>query len=148
MKFAHLADIHIGAWRDPALKSLGLEAFKRAIHIILEKEVDFVLLAGDLFNTSMPSIDHLKLAVILLKRLKKAGIPVYAIPGSHDYSPSGRTILDVLEEAELLGNVMKGQVIDKKLKMRFRIDKKTVAKITGVRGKKGSLENFKKRRFD
>lgn len=140
MKFAHLADIHIGAWRDPALKRLSLEAFRRAIHIILEKQVDFVLIAGDLFNTPMPAIDHLKQAVIMLKRLKKQGIPVYVVPGSHDYSLSGRTILDVLEEAELLGNVMKGQVIDNKLKLRFRTDKKTGAKITGIRGKKGSLE--------
>ncbi|MBW2991195.1 DNA repair exonuclease [Candidatus Woesearchaeota archaeon] len=140
MKFAHLADIHLGAWRDPALKRLNLEAFRRVIHIILEKKVDFVLIAGDLFNTAMPAIDHLKQAVILLKRLKKQDIPVYVVPGSHDYSPSGRTILDVLEEAEFLGNVMKGQVVDNKLKLRFRIDKKTGAKITGVRGKKGSLD--------
>ena len=140
MKFAHLADVHIGAWRDPALKRLSLEAFRRAVHIILETQVDFVLIAGDLFNTALPAIEYLKQAVILLKRLKKQGIPVYAIPGSHDYSPSGRTILDVLEEAELLGNVMKGQVVDNKLKLRFRIDRKTGAKITGIRGKKGSLE--------
>jgi len=140
MRFAHLADIHIGAWRDPALKKLTLEAFRRAIHIILEKKTDFVLISGDLFNTAMPSLDHLKQVVILLKRLKKQGIPVYTIPGSHDYSPSGRTILDVLEEAELLENVMKGEVINNKLRLSFVTDKSTKAKITGVMGKKGSLE--------
>ncbi|KYK25096.1 hypothetical protein AYK26_02785 [Euryarchaeota archaeon SM23-78] len=140
MKFAHLADVHIGAWRDPALKNLNLEAFRRAVHIILEAQVDFVLIAGDLFNTAMPALDHLKQAVILLKRLKKQGIPVYAVPGSHDYSPSGRTILDVLEEAEFLVNVMKGKVVGDKLVLRFTPDVKTGAKITGIRGKKGSLE--------
>jgi len=140
MKFAHLADIHVGAWRDPAMKNLSLEAFRRAVSITIENKVDFVLLAGDLFNTAMPAIDHLKLAVILLKRLKKQGIPVYAVPGSHDYSPTGRTILDVLEEAELLVNVMKGAVVDRRLKLGFTIDEKTKAKITGVKGKKGSLE--------
>jgi len=140
MRFAHLADIHIGAWRDPAMKDLSLEAFRRAITIILEKQVDFVLIAGDLFNTAMPAIDHLKQAVILLKRLRKQNIPVYAVPGSHDYSPSGRTILDVLEEAEFLVNVMKGSVIDNKLKLNFTFDPITGAKITGIRGKKGTLE--------
>jgi len=140
MRFAHLADIHIGAWRDPALKDLNLEAFRRAVHIILDKKFDFVLIAGDLFNTAMPSLDHLKQAVILLKRLKKQGISVYAVPGSHDYSPGGRTIIDVLEEAELLVNVMKGEVLGNKLRLSFTIDKKTGAKITGIRGKKGSLE--------
>lgn len=140
MRFAHLADVHIGSWRDPALKDMSLEAFRRAIHIILEKKPDFILISGDLFNTSMPSLEHLKQTVALLKRLKKQAMPVYVVPGSHDYSPSGRTILDVLEEAELLVNVMKGEVIANKLRLRFTIDAKTGAKITGVRGKKGSLE--------
>jgi exonuclease SbcD len=140
MRFAHLADVHIGAWRDPALKNLNLEAFRRAVHIILEKNIDFVLIAGDLFNTSLPSLEHLKQAVMLLKRLRKQNIPVYVVPGSHDYSLGGRTILDVLEEAELLVNVMKGEVIGNKLRLSFTVDKKTGAKITGIRGKKGSLE--------
>jgi DNA repair exonuclease SbcCD nuclease subunit len=140
MRFAHLADVHIGAWRDPALKNLNLEAFRRAVHIILEKNIDFVLIAGDLFNTSLPSLEHLKQAVMLLKRLRKQNIPVYVVPGSHDYSPGGRTILDVLEEAELLVNVMKGEVIGNKLRLSFTVDKKTGAKITGIRGKRGSLE--------
>lgn len=145
MRFAHLADVHIGSWRDPALREISMEAFKRAVHIILEKKPDFVLIAGDLFNTSMPALDHLKQAVMLLKRIKKQGISIYAVPGSHDYSPGGRTILDVLEEAELLVNVMKGEVIGNKLKLKFTIDTKTGAKITGIRGKKGSLE---KKDFD
>jgi exonuclease SbcD len=140
MKFAHLADVHIGAWRDPALRNLNLEAFKRAIHVILERNVDFVLIAGDLFNTSLPSLDHLKQAVSLLKRLRKQNIPVYVVPGSHDYSPGGRTIIDVLEEAELLVNVMNGEVAGNKLRLKFTVDKKTGAKITGMRGKRGSLE--------
>jgi exonuclease SbcD len=140
MRFAHLADVHIGAWRDPALKNMNLEAFRRAVHIILEKKMDFVLIAGDLFNTSLPSLEHLKQTVSLLKRLKKQDIPVYVVPGSHDYSPGGRTIIDVLEEAEMLVNVMQGEVIANKLKLRFTVDKKTGAKLTGIRGKRGSLE--------
>jgi len=140
MRFAHLADVHIGAWRDPALKNLNLEAFRRAIHIILEKQLDFVLIAGDLFNTALPSLEHLKQTVGLLKRLRKQNIPVYVVPGSHDYSPGGRTIIDVLEEAELLVNVMVGEVIGNKLRLKFTLDNKTGAKITGIRGKRGSLE--------
>jgi exonuclease SbcD len=140
MRFAHLADVHIGAWRDPALKNMNLEAFRRAVHMILEKKIDFVLIAGDLFNTSLPSLEHLKQTVSLLKRLKKQDIPVYVVPGSHDYSPGGRTIIDVLEEAEFLVNVMQGEVIANKLKLRFTVDKKTGAKLTGIRGKRGSLE--------
>ncbi len=108
--------------------------------MIIENNIDFVLIAGDLFNTAMPSLEHLKQAVMLLKKLKKQNIAVYVVPGSHDYSPGGRTIIDVLEEAELLVDVMKGEVIGNKLRLKFTIDKKTGAKITGIRGKRGSLE--------
>ena len=31
MRFAHLADCHIGAWRDPALSELSIQSFEQAI---------------------------------------------------------------------------------------------------------------------
>ena len=140
MKFAHLADCHIGSWRDAKLRDSSTKAFIKAIDKIIEKDVDFVLISGDLFNTALPSIDRLKIAVEKLKELKDKGINIYAIPGSHDFSHSGKTILDVLEKAGLLVNVVKGKIEDKKLKLNFVIDKKTNVKIAGMLGKKGSLE--------
>lgn len=140
MKFAHIADCHIGSWRDQKLREISIKAFIRAINTCIEKEVDFILISGDLFNTSLPAIDNLKTTVRKLKELRNKDIPVYIVPGSHDFSPSGKTILDVLEEAELLINVVKGEVIDNKLKLNFTTDPKTNAKITGMLGKKGMLE--------
>ena len=140
MLFAHLADCHIGAWRDEKLKNLNTEAFLKATQLSMDKKVDFILISGDLFNTSLPSIDNLKTVVGRLKELKDSTIPVYIISGSHDFSPSGKTILDVLEKADLLKNVFKGKVEDDKLKLKFIIDEKTGAKIIGVIGKKGMLE--------
>ena len=140
MKFAHLADCHIGSWRDPKLKDISTEAFIKAIDKCIEEKVDFILIAGDLFNTSLPRLDNLKTVVTVFKNLKDRNIPVYIVPGSHDFSPSGRTMLDVLEEAGLFINVVKGKVIENKLKLNFTIDKKTGAKITGLLGKRGSLE--------
>ena len=88
MKFAHLADCHIGGWRDPKLRNIAAKAFDKAIDSCIEKNVDFILIAGDLFNTSLPSVDGLKTAVKKLKGLKDKNIPVYLIAGSHDFSPS------------------------------------------------------------
>lgn len=136
----HLADCHIGGWRDERISSLGIKAFKEAINQSISKNADFILIAGDLFNSALPPIDKLKEVVIYLKKLKQNNIPCYIIPGSHDFSASGKTMLDVLEHAELLVNVFKGEVIDDKLKLRFTIDKKTNAKITGILGKKGMLD--------
>jgi hypothetical protein len=140
MKFAHMADCHIGSWRDPKLKDISTKAFLKAADLCIEKKVDFILISGDLFNTSLPHLEGLKSAVIKLKELKDKDIPVYVIPGSHDFSPSGKTMLDVLEGAGLFVNVAKGSVEDNKLRLKFTIDKKTGAKITGLLGKKGSLE--------
>ncbi|TKJ17520.1 hypothetical protein CEE44_03215 [Candidatus Woesearchaeota archaeon B3_Woes] len=140
MKFAHLADCHIGSWRDPKLNNASTKAFTKAIDECIEKKVDFIVIAGDLFNTSLPSITHLKKITKKLKQLKDKDIPVYIVAGSHDFSSSGKTMLDVLENAGLLTNVVKGDVIDNKLNLKFTIDKKTGTKITGLLGRKGMLE--------
>lgn len=142
MKFSHIADCHIGGWRDPKLKVLNSLAFEKAVNLSIDENVDFVLIAGDLFNTALPGIDKLKEVIKLLKKLKQLDIPVYLIAGSHDFSPSGKTMLDVIEEADLCINVVKGQVDEdtKKLKLNFTVDKKTGAKITGMLGRRGMLE--------
>ena len=140
MRFAHFSDVHIGSWRDPKLHNTSTEAFAKAVDFCIGKGVDFVLIAGDLFNTSLPPIDKLKAAVTKLKELQTHGIPVYITAGSHDYSPSGKTMLDVLEEAGLLVNVVKGEVKDNSLRLNFTVDRKTGVKITGMIGRKGMLE--------
>ncbi|MDD5086550.1 MAG: DNA repair exonuclease [Candidatus Nanoarchaeia archaeon] len=140
MKFAHMADCHIGGWNDAKLRDANAKAFQKAVQTCIEKKVDFVLIAGDLFNTALPSIDSLKTAVKQLKKLKDNEIPVYTIPGSHDFSPSGKTIIDVLENAGLITNVMKGKQIDEKLNLEFTFDEKTKVKITGIYGRKGMLD--------
>ena len=70
MKFAHMADCHIGAWRDPKLKDLSMQAFIKAVDISIKQKVDFILISGDLFNTSLPGIDHLKETTKKLKGLR------------------------------------------------------------------------------
>ena len=140
MKFAHLADCHLGAWREPKLREIGSRVFDTAIDEIIKHNVDFLLISGDLFNTSLPSFDILKQVTQKLKELKDNGISTYMVAGSHDFSPSGKTFLDVLEKAGLIFNVVKGQVVDGRLRLRFTVDKKTNARITGLLGKKGTLE--------
>lgn len=140
MKFIHVADCHIGAWRDPKMKQLTHDAWLAFVECAIAEKPDFIILAGDFFNTAIPGIDSLKVAVSGLQKIKDANIPIYAIAGSHDYSPSGKTMLDVLEEAELLRDVMRGSINDEKLCLRWTQDEKTNVKMTGILGKKGSLD--------
>jgi|SRR3989344_4484311 len=137
MKFAHIADCHIGGWREEELRKLGIEALKKAADICIKENVAFLLISGDLFNTSMPQIDSLKEVAEIFTLLKDNDINIYIIPGSHDYSPSGKTMLDVLERAGLVHNVMKFE--DGKLQ--FTQDK-TGVKITGLYGRRNSLERL------
>jgi DNA repair protein SbcD/Mre11 len=141
MKFAHMADCHIGGWRDPKMQDLNSDAFIRSIDICIEENVDFVLIAGDLFNSAVPSIDSLKIVFLKLDELRKAGISLYYIPGSHDYSPTGKTMLDLIELSGLGKNIMDADVEDDgSINLRFTVDPKTKVKITGLYGKKGGLE--------
>ena len=140
MKYAHFSDVHIGSWRDQKMNHLSTLAFEKAVDSCIQQQVDFILISGDIFNTSMPPIDKLKHVVAKLRQLKNNNIPVYIIAGSHDFSPSGKTMLDVIEEAGLWINVVRGEIRDDKLHLQFTIDQKTGAKITGMIGKKGMLE--------
>lgn len=105
VKFAHVADVHLGGWKQQPMNDLNFKAFQRMIDSCIKNKVEFVLFAGDLFDSAYPPIETLKEAFSEFKRLHKAGIPCYIIAGSHDYSVSGRTFLDVLEKAGFCKNV-------------------------------------------
>jgi exonuclease SbcD len=141
MKFAHIADCHIGSWRNPKLRDVSTRVFVKTVDKCIEQGVDFLLIAGDLFHTALPGIELLKDVTVALKKLKDNGIGVYLIAGSHDFSASGKTMISVLESAGLLINVVKKiGVVDGKLKLGFTVDPKTGVKIVGMLGKKGMLD--------
>ena len=137
VKFAHLADCHLGGWREEKLRELGLDTFREAIEICIKENTAFVLISGDLFNSALPNIELLKDTAEILNKLKENDINVYIVPGSHDFSVSGKTMLDVLEKAGLLENVSKFNEKDGKLL--FTIDK-TNTKIAGLAGLRGGLD--------
>ncbi|MBS3074842.1 exonuclease SbcCD subunit D [Candidatus Pacearchaeota archaeon] len=99
MKFAHISDSHLGGWRQPEMQLLNIESFKKAIECCIEEKVEFVLFTGDLFDSPFPPIEILKDTFSEFRKLKEAGIKSYIIAGSHDYSVSGKTFLDVLEKS-------------------------------------------------
>jgi len=105
VRFAHIADVHLGGWKQQPMQDLNLESFKNAVDVCLASKLDFVLFAGDLFDSAYPPIEILKETFAQFKRLKDARIPCFIIAGSHDYSVSGKTFLDVLEKAGFCKNV-------------------------------------------
>ena len=101
MKFAHITDCHLGGWRQQELQELNIECFKTSIDNSIKEKVEFVLFTGDLFDSAFPPIETLKETFGEFKKLKDSGIKSYVIAGSHDFSVSGKTFLDVLEKAGL-----------------------------------------------
>jgi len=138
MRFAHLADIHLGGWRQPELNKLNLDAFKEAIDRCIKEKVEFVLISGDFFDIAMPPIEILKEAAGKLNLLKKSNIDCFIISGSHDYSVSGKTFLDVLEAAGLCENIH--SIDEEKKELIIRENDKFGIELCGMPGKKAGLE--------
>jgi len=138
MKFAHLGDCHLGGWRQEELKELNFKSFQEACKKSIQKNVDFILIAGDLFDSAYPPIDTLKETFNEFRKIKDAGIPVFLIAGSHDYSVSGKTFLDVLEKAGFCKNVAIHEERDGKIMLLPTIYKNVA--IYGYPGKKSGLE--------
>jgi len=112
-RFAHIADAHLGGWKQQPMQDLNSQSFRKAIDICINSKLEFVLIAGDLFDSPYPPIEILKETFAEFRRLKEANIPCFIIAGSHDYSVSGRTFLDVLEKAGFCKNVTDFEVIEK-----------------------------------
>lgn len=148
VRFAHLADCHIGAWREPKMRVLADRAFSEAVSACLSERVDFAVLAGDLFHTALPGIEHIRHVVRELQRLKEAGIPVYFVAGSHDYSPTGKTMLSVLEEAGLLVDVFRPTEDDAALRLDPVIDARTGVRLAGILGRAGQTDRHDYARLD
>ncbi|MFW5705030.1 MAG: metallophosphoesterase family protein [Nanoarchaeota archaeon] len=141
IRFAHLADLHLGSWRERILTELNFKTFEKAIDKVIEEKVDFAVFAGDIFNSPMPPIEILNRTVQQLMRLKSANVPLYVIGGSHDYSTTGKSFITLLETAGVFTDVCKLKQTDKETyELKLTRDEKTGTMIGGVLGRKNSLE--------
>lgn len=85
MKFLHLADLHIGK-RVNEFNMLEDQKFilERILKITDEVKPDTVLIAGDLYDRSVPVGEAVSLLDDFLTELAGRKIPVFAISGNHD----------------------------------------------------------------
>ncbi|MHB9101895.1 MAG: metallophosphoesterase family protein [Sulfuricella sp.] len=94
MKFIHTADIHLdsplsglAAYKDaPAdlLRTVTRDAFTRLVDEAIEEDVDFMVIAGDLYDGSWKDYNTGHFFCREMRRLNKAGIPVYLLLGNYD----------------------------------------------------------------
>ncbi len=91
-RFLHIADIHLGFDRYNSPERT-LDFFHALFDVIqryaIDEAVDFVLIAGDLFEHRVVLPGVLNQAQIVMQELQDAGIPVLLIEGNHDNLPYG-----------------------------------------------------------
>ncbi len=138
IKFAHLADCHLGSWRQEELQLLNFESFKKALFLCVQEKVDFILISGDLFDSAYPPIEILKETFAEFKKIHDEKIPVFIIAGSHDFSASGKTFLDVLEKAGFCKNIENFEIKDDKIILKPFLFREIA--LFGYSGKKSSME--------
>ena len=85
MKFVHLSDLHLGK-RVNEFSMLEDQEYilKQILTIIGKEKPDGVLIAGDVYDRSIPSEEAMQLWDSFLVSLSGKEIPVYAISGNHD----------------------------------------------------------------
>jgi len=138
MRFAHISDVHLGGWKQQPMQDLNFQSFQKAMETCIKEKLDFILIAGDLFDSAYPPIEILKDTFGEFKKLKEAKIPCFIIAGSHDYSVSGKTFLDVLEKAGFCKNVSLVEEKDGKIILNPVVYGNVA--FYGYPGKKSSLE--------
>ena len=148
VKFAHVSDTHLGGWKQHPMQDLNFQSFKKAIELCISKKVEFVLISGDLFDSAYPPIEILKESFAVFRKLHDSKIPCFIIAGSHDYSVSGKTFLDVLEKAGFCKNVTDYEERNGEFILNPTIYKGFA--IYGYPGKKAGLEiqELRKARFN
>lgn len=94
LKFIHCSDLHVdspldGLERYPgapveALRGATRAALENLVALAIERRVGFVVIAGDVFDGDWRDINTGLFFVSQMRRLDRAGIPVYVKKGNHD----------------------------------------------------------------
>ncbi len=85
MKFVHLSDLHIGK-RVNEYSMLEDQEYilTKIINVIDDEKPDAVIIAGDVYDKSVPSAEAVGLFDDFLVRLSKRNLNVFVISGNHD----------------------------------------------------------------
>lgn len=85
MKFIHLSDLHLGK-RVNEFSMLEDQAYilKEIINVIDDEKPDGVLIAGDVYDKSVPPAEAVQLFDDFLYRLSRRELHVFVISGNHD----------------------------------------------------------------
>lgn len=91
MKFIHVADVHLDSktvgikqfygQSSLCISELVQKAFVSLIDLAIDEKVDFVIIAGDLFDSNWKDY---AIGLFFIDQIKRLSCPVYYIRGNHD----------------------------------------------------------------
>lgn len=86
MRFIHMADVHLGYQQYGSKERFNdfSQVFLYIVDQAIERQVDFCLLAGDLFEKRTVDPLAMRVAIEGLRMLREASIPVVAVEGNHE----------------------------------------------------------------
>jgi DNA repair exonuclease SbcCD nuclease subunit len=94
LRFVHASDLHLDATFGGvdatdekvagALERSTLEALDRVVQLSIDREVDFLVIAGDLYNSADHSLRAELTFQRAMRRLADAGIDAFVVRGNHD----------------------------------------------------------------
>ena len=85
MKFIHLSDLHLGKRLNGyLLTEEQRDILQKITAVILEEQPDAVLIAGDIYDKTVPSEEAVQLLDAFLSGLAERGAQTFMISGNHD----------------------------------------------------------------
>ena len=87
MKFLHLADLHLGKRvNEFSMINEKKHILNQIIEVALDLGIDTIIIAGDVYDKTIPNNDAVILLDNFLTKLTSEGISVIMISGNHDSS--------------------------------------------------------------
>lgn len=111
MKFLHTADLHIGKTVNEFSMQADQEyVLEQMVRVAREYQADAFVIAGDVYDRSVPAAEAVELLDAFLTALVRENIPVLMIAGNHD---SGKRLMfagEILAQKQIYiaGNALAG----------------------------------------
>lgn len=112
MKIVHIADLHLGK----SINEISMEEdqeyiLKQILDIIKKESADAVVIAGDIYDRSIPPVNAISLFDWFLTEVKKEKCSIFCVGGNHDSGQRldfGKIIFDkqnIFIEGKFSGNI-------------------------------------------
>lgn len=102
MKFLHLADLHIGKkLNEYPLYEDQRYVLKQAINLAKEEDVDAIVIAGDIYDSSAPTAEAMDFYDEMLMNFFALGKPILMISGNHDSAERLHVASSILKRNEV-----------------------------------------------